>query len=319
VNTETIAGRDAIAAAVQQLLAGNVVAVPTETVYGLAADALNPHAVLKIFETKERPKLNPLIVHLPSTTWLERVAVVPQERLVRQLVERFWPGPLTLVLPRQAMVPDVVTAGLDTVAIRMSAHPLLTDILHAFGQPVAAPSANRSGRISPTTAAHVQEELGSRIPLIVDGGATEHGIESTIVAVRNSRIELLRRGPVTAEQLRDFAEVIESQTTTIEAPGQLPSHYAPNAQLLLVDELQSFTPAAGQRVGGLSFAAVDAPQFAELRTLSSRGDAREAAANLFRCLRELDSAAVDLIVAEQLPEEGLGAAINDRLRRAAAR
>ena len=184
----------AIAHAVALLREGKVVALPTETVYGLAADALSAEAVVKIFETKERPRFDPLIVHLPELEWLERLAVVEDgaRALIENLIVSFWPGPLTIVLPRSELVPSIVTAGLETIALRMSAHPLFAEVVRTFGRPLAAPSANRFGRISPTAAADVAEELSGRIPLIVDGGATEHGIESTVVAVRDGVIAVLR-------------------------------------------------------------------------------------------------------------------------------
>jgi L-threonylcarbamoyladenylate synthase len=239
--------------------------------------------------------------------------------VVQALIDRFWPGPLTLVLPRQQVVPDVVTAGLETVAVRWSAHPLFREIITAFGSPLAAPSANRFGRISPTAADHVQAELEGRIPLIVDGGATTHGLESTVVAVRNGGIEILRHGPVTAEELAEFAEVrIVSGGARLEAPGQLPSHYAPRTRLTLVPDLTTYCPPPDQRVGALRWREAGAAGFTVTRTLSHAGDLHEAAANLFRYLRELDAAELDLIVAEMVPQSGLGHAILDRLRRAAA-
>ena len=185
--------------AVELLRKGEPVALPTETVYGLAADALNPIAVAKIFEAKARPHFDPLIVHLPDRDWLDRVAAVrdDEQQLIGKLADGFWPGPFTIVLPKRELIPDIVTAGLDTVAVRISSHPVFAQIIEAFGRPVAAPSANRFGRVSPTTAQHVRDELDGRIPLIVDAGPTAHGIESTIVAVRDGKIQILRRGPVT--------------------------------------------------------------------------------------------------------------------------
>ncbi len=300
---------EAIARAVKLLREGAAVALPTETVYGLAADALKEEAVLKIFAAKDRPRFDPLIVHLPDSDWIGRVAVVEDSarEILDRLRARFWPGPLTFVLPRRTLVPDLVTSGLDTVAIRISSHPVFGEVIRGFGGPLAAPSANRFGRISPTAADHVREELDGLIPLILDAGTTTHGLESTIVALRNGRIEVLRRGPITKEQLAEFGEVfVVPSGPRPEAPGQLPSHYAPRTPLVLVDDLTSFVPPVGQKCG-----------FIQMRTLSERGDLAEAAANLFRCLRELDHAGLDLIVAEKLPDEGLGAAINDRLRRAA--
>ncbi len=299
--------RVAVAAAVELLRAGEPVALPTETVYGLGADALKVHAALKIFEAKERPKFDPLIVHLPERGWLSRLTTSYDE-IVEKLMDAFWPGPLTFVLPRQAIVPDLVTAGLDTVAVRMSAHPILTEVLRDFGSPLAAPSANRFGRISPTAAAHVFDELDGRIPLIVDGGPTMHGLESTIVAVRGGVIEILREGPITSEALSAFAPVRKiAPGGKVQAPGQLPSHYAPRTPLIVTNDVCQHL-AEGRRVGLLTF-----------QHLSETRDLREAAANLFRCLREFDASGYDLIIAEAIPEDGLGAAIMDRLRRAAAR
>jgi len=308
--------------AVTLLRQGEIVALPTETVYGLAADALDPIAVAKIFEAKERPRFDPLIVHLPNRDWLDRVTQVPgnDRPVIQKLIDRFWPGPFTIVLPRKSIVPEIVTAGLDTVAVRISAHPIFSEIVGAFGRPLAAPSANRFGRVSPTTAQHVIDELDGRIPLIIDAGPTRHGIESTIIAVRNGRMELLRRGPITAEQLEAFGEVVLAQPgQRPEAPGQLPSHYAPSTPLVLADDLSSFTAPLNKRCGLLAWhPGADAAEFAEVRQLSCGQDLREAAANLFGYLRQLDQLNLDLIVAEKLPNEGLGAAINDRLGRAAS-
>jgi L-threonylcarbamoyladenylate synthase len=302
---------------------GEVVALPTETVYGLAADALNAEAVAKIFETKERPRFDPLIVHLPDHEWLEKVAELPaQDReLILKLIDCFWPGPFTLVLPRRSIVPEIVTAGLDTVAVRISAHPVFSEIIRAFGSPLAAPSANRFGRISPTAAQHVMDELDGRIPLIVDAGPTTHGVESTIIGFHNGRIEILRRGPITQEELSIFGKVdVISFAKKISAPGQLPSHYAPKTPLRLIENAKSFSAVPHQRVGLLAWNPIESEKrFVAVRRLSEQGDLPEAAANLFRYLRELDTLGVDLIVAERVPEIGLGAAIMDRLRRAAHR
>lgn len=321
MKTEVV-GASECARAVALLREGEVVALPTETVYGLAANALNPIAVAKIFEAKERPRFDPLIVHLPERDWLEKVADIRGQdwQLIEKLSDAFWPGPFTLVLPKRDLVPEIVTAGLDTVAVRVSSHPVFGKVIRALGSPLAAPSANRFGRISPTAAAHVLEELDGRIALIVDGGPTQLGLESTIVAPRNGRIEVLRRGPVTESQLAEFGEVVVVESSqSPESPGQLPTHYAPKTPLILVDDAGSFSPAAGKRCGLLSWKSSALPRFAEVRPLSERQDLIEAAANLFRYLRDLDNLRLDLIVAEELPEEGLGAAINDRLRRAASK
>src|SRR5438128_8430314 len=221
---------------------GEIVALATETVYGLAADALDPIAVTKIFEAKGRPRFDPLIVHLPDHDWLEKIAALPapDRQLVFQLAKKFWPGPFTMVLPKREIVPEIVTAGLDTVAVRISAHPVFTEIVQAFGKPLAAPSANRFGRISPTVAKHVLDELDGHVPLIIDAGPTTHGIESTIVAVRAGKIDILRRGAITSEELSAFGEVgIATEHERISAPGQFPSHYAPKAPLRIVDDLNS--------------------------------------------------------------------------------
>ncbi|MFN2541220.1 MAG: L-threonylcarbamoyladenylate synthase [Chthoniobacterales bacterium] len=326
--------------ALKLLREGEVVALPTETVYGLAADALDPIAVAKIFEAKGRPRFDPLIVHLPENDWLEKVADVPAQdrQLILQLARELWPGPFTMVLPKREMVPDIVTAGLDTVAVRMSADLVFAEIIQALGKPLAAPSANRFGRISPTTAQHVLDELGTRIPLIIDAGPATHGIESTIVAVREGKIDILRRGPVTADELSRFAKIdVVTSAVKIVAPGQLPSHYAPKTPLQLIDDASTFTPKKEQRVALLAwktsmsggFPAADlvkrrpgelrSLQFVATHCLSEKQDLREAAANLFRYLRELDALNLDLIVAERVPPQGLGAAINDRLQRAAAK
>lgn len=308
------------AAAVELLRKGEVVALPTETVYGLAADALNPIAVAKIFEAKERPRFDPLIVHLPSRDWLEKIADVSarDRQLILKLADKFWPGPFTMVLRKREIVPEIVTAGLDTVAVRISAHPVFAETVRELDRPLAAPSANRFGRVSPTTAQHVLDELGGRVPLIIDGGPTEHGIESTIVALRDGKIDILRRGPITAEQLSEFAKIDRfTPARKFLAPGQFPSHYAPKTPLHLIDDAESYSPQKNQCVGLLAWNPIESEKrFAAVRCLSERHDLREAAANLFRYLRDLDALRLDLIVAERVPSQGLGAAILDRLERA---
>ena len=299
-----------IAEAVSLLAEGLPVALPTETVYGLAADALSSGACACIFEAKERPLSDPLIVHIPSLDWLSRIAA--PSPLALALAERFWPGPLTLVLPRQALVPDIVTAGQDTVAIRMSAHPVFQEVVQAFGRPVAAPSANRFGRISPTCAAHVASELDGRIAMILDGGPCTHGIESTIVHVLPDRLQILRPGPITEDDLRAFAPVFHGPSG-IAAPGGLKSHYAPLTKLVI----ERSPKPRGARNGLLSWSHTG-EGFFQAEFLSRSGDLREAAANLYGAMRRLDEAGLDLIIAEPLPESGIGAAIMERLRKAAA-
>jgi L-threonylcarbamoyladenylate synthase len=310
-------------AAVELLREGEIVALPTETVYGLAADALNPIAVAKIFEAKERPRFDPLIVHLPDRDWLEKVVDLPAQdrQLILELADTFWPGPFTMVLPKREIIPEIVTAGLDTVGVRVSVHPVFSEIIRALGKPLAAPSANRFGRISPTNAQHVLDDLKDQIPLIIDGGPTGHGIESTIVAICAGGIQTLRRGPITEEQLSEFGKVDNvAFSEKVSAPGQLPVHYAPKTPLRLIDDVNSFSPDKNQRVGLLAWNPIESKKnFAAVRCLSERQDVREAAANLFRYLRELDVPNIDLIVAERVPDQGLGAAIMDRLRRAAHR
>jgi L-threonylcarbamoyladenylate synthase len=279
---------------------------------------------VKIFEAKERPRFDPLIVHIPNREWLERIVDVPPEvqQQIGKVTEKFWPGPLTIVLPKREIVPDIVTAGLDSVAVRLSAHPVFAEIVAELDEPLAAPSANRFGRVSPTTAQHVLDELDGRIPLIVDAGSTEHGIESTILAVQDGKIAILRRGPITHEELSDVAGVVSATgTRRISVPGQLPSHYAPTTPLRLIDNAEDFFPQKDQRVGLLAWesnggSATIRERFAAVRNLSKRQDLREAAAKLFRYLRELDALGLDLIVAERVPVDGLGAAILDRLARA---
>jgi L-threonylcarbamoyladenylate synthase len=319
VNTRILAGAAGVEEAAQLLAAGQIVALPTETVYGLAANPLDPGAAARVFEAKERPFFDPLIVHLPSLDWLDRLTTAAGDPLVQALIQRFWPGPLTLVLPRRPVVPDIVTAGLPTVAVRMSAHPLFRAVLDHFGNPVAAPSANRFGRISPTAADHVLEELGGRIPLILDGGPCAVGLESTVVAPCDGSLRLLRAGPITAEDLAGFAPILPPGAA-IASPGQMPSHYAPRTSLrLLADAAEADAWKGPGRSGLLAWSRTDRPpQFAAMEVLSPRNDPREAATRLFAAMRRLDALGLDLILAEPPPPAGLGAAILDRLRKASA-
>lgn len=310
MKTRILKPGDGIPEAVALLREGLPVALPTETVYGLAADALSPGACARIFEAKERPLSDPLIVHLPEKDWLARVAV--PSTLALALAETFWPGPLTLVLPRQPVVPDIVTAGQETVALRMSAHPVFQEVVQTFGSPLAAPSANRFGRISPTCAAHVLSELDERIALIVDGGPCAHGIESTIVHVVEDRLQILRPGPITEDELREFAPVFHGPAG-VAAPGGLKSHYAPRTRLVIEEDPKP----RGPRNGLLSWSK-SGEDFFQTEFLSCSGDLREAAANLYGAMRHLDESGLDLIIAEALPETGIGAAIMERLRKAAA-
>ncbi|GAA5135911.1 L-threonylcarbamoyladenylate synthase [Prosthecobacter algae] len=326
----------AVEEAVRLLQAGDVVALPTETVYGLAADALNPQAVAKIFEVKERPTFDPLIVHLADIKMLDLVADIPEEvkKTVARLIERYWPGPLTLLLPKKACVPDLVTAGLPTVAVRISSHPIFKRVASALNKPIAAPSANRFGAISPTSASAVLAELGGRIPLIVDGGACLHGLESTIIKVTpatpKNLITIVRPGPVTPEDLKLYGR-LERMTRTVvdgasEAPGQLASHYAPRTPLRLLSKPSDFTPEEGKRYALMSYRGeekdgyLDLADFEQVMVLSpGNGKLPEAAVRFFYVLRELDKLGVDEIIAEPMLEHGMGVAMMDKLRRASVR
>lgn len=328
--------QDALREACALLQQGEVVALPTETVYGLAADAFNPTAVAKVFAVKERPSFDPLIVHIAARGDLKRVAEVPAEiaDTVEKLVSTFWPGPLTLILPRHPDVPELVTSGLPTVAVRQSAHPVFRAINKALGRPIAAPSANRFGSISPTSASAVIKELGGRIPLVVDAGACAEGVESTIISIepregKKPLFRLHRAGPVTKEQLQEFGKVEKVREPVGEppqAPGQLASHYAPRTPLILLEKPEDFVPEEGKRYGLLSYTGDDDGAYVTLHdwevveALSpGSGKLAEAAIRLFFVMRQLDEAGLDGIVAEPVSETGLGVAIMDRLRRAAAK
>jgi L-threonylcarbamoyladenylate synthase len=327
--------KDAVREACALLRSGEIVALPTETVYGLAADALNPAAVAKVFAAKERPSFDPLIVHIASRGDLKTVAIVPEDiaEIVNKLTAAFWPGPLTLILPKHPDVPDLVTSGLPTVAVRQSAHPVFRAINKELGKPIAAPSANRFGRISPTSASAVMKELGGRIPLIVDAGACSEGVESTIISIeprdgKKPLFHLHRAGPITKEQLQDFGKVEkvrEKPGDLPQAPGQTPSHYAPLTPLVLLDKPEDFKPEPGKKYGLLSYRGGDDNPYVTMHdweiveSLSpGSGKLAEAAIRLFFVMRLLDEAGLDAIIAEPVSETGLGVAIMDRLRRASA-
>ncbi|MCU0796196.1 MAG: L-threonylcarbamoyladenylate synthase [Akkermansiaceae bacterium] len=323
----------AVREAVALLAAGEIVALPTETVYGLGADALNPAAVARVFEAKERPAFDPLIVHIGSVKQLDEVAVIPAEieETVHKLISAFWPGPLTLVLPKTPQIPDLVTSGQPTVAVRQSANKVFRAIGKELGRPIAAPSANRFGRISPTSASAVLKELDGRIPLIVDAGACRDGLESTIVRIESGEkrpeIHILRPGPVTKKELQNFGRVVVEKKRLIdapEAPGQLASHYAPRTPLLMFDDPREFRAEPGKRYGLLSYKEdpkagyLGLHDWAVVEALSpGSGKLPEAAVRLFHVMRTLDEAGLDFIVAEPVSDVGLGQAIMDRLRRAA--
>src|SRR5712671_2453905 len=307
------AGAVAIARAAALLRAGRLVAFPTETVYGLGGDATNDHAVAAIFAAKARPRFNPLIVHVRDLAGAERLAVFNSP--ARRAAARFWPGPLTLVLPRQADggLSLLASAGLDTVAIRVPDHPVAQALLREADRPIAAPSANRSGRVSPTQGAHVAEDLGDDVELILDDGPTPVGLESTVLDVSGEVPALLRPGPVTFEALTNLLGPIALPGSGLpRSPGMLPSHYAPRLPV----RVAATEASPGEAL--LAFGP-DAPSgFAEVLWLSRSGDLAEAAANLFAMLRRLDRPSFSGIAVMPIPEHGLGRAINDRLRRAAA-
>lgn len=310
---------DALIDAVAALEAGQLVGMPTETVYGLAADATNGEAVARIYAAKGRPSFNPLIAHVADLEAAERL--VEFDPVSRRLAEAFWPGPLTLVLPKRADagVSDLATAGLDTLAVRMPSHPAAHALLKAFGRPVAAPSANRSGHVSATTAGHVASDLGAAVAIVLDAGPSDVGVESTILAATPTGLALLRAGGLARESIEAIAgmtleSVDPADPEAPTAPGQLASHYAPGAtvrldalEVLPGEALIAFGPTLPRH----------AEQAAAVINLSPRGDLIEAAARLFSALRELDGKAATIAVAP-IPAKGLGEAIVDRLRRAAA-
>jgi L-threonylcarbamoyladenylate synthase len=300
----------AIADAAAHLRSGNIVAVPTETVYGLAADASNTVAVAKIYAAKGRPDFNPLIVHVPDIETAETIAEF--DKVAALLADRFWPGPLTLVLPmnKRANIAAAVTAGLPSIALRCPAHPVMRSLLLASGLVVAAPSANRSGGISPTTAEHVASSLGEAVPLIIDAGACRAGLESTIVAVRSDGWQILRPGPITAAQIEDVIGTpqLSHSTQGIEAPGQLASHYAPTKPVRL--DASTATPDEWH----IGFGAISGDE-----NLSASGNLAEAAANLFAALHRADASERLAIAIAPIASDDIGLAINDRLKRAASR
>jgi L-threonylcarbamoyladenylate synthase len=304
---------------------GGLVAFATETVYGLGANAFDVNAVAQVFEVKNRPRFDPLIVHVNDPTWLERLATdVPEE--ARQLAESFWPGPLSLVLPKADVVPDLVTAGHSTVAVRIPDHPMALDLLQTAGLPIAAPSANPFGCLSPTCAEHVAEQLGNRIDYILEGGNCQVGIESTVLKVGNGEPVLLRPGGLPVADIEavigpvTIATDSEQQMSNAQlSPGRLLKHYAPQTKLIIVPDFNNLTNLEGQSIGLLSFRPItETVSAAASEVLSQTGDLREAAADFFAALRRLDAMDLDLIAAEPFPETGLGQALNDRLQRAAS-
>ncbi len=315
----TLIGTD-ISAARHFLEAGHPIGIPTETVYGLAANALSPAAVARIFEVKNRPTFDPLIVHVPDAAAAQNYALHWPET-ARRLADAFWPGPLTLLLEKRDIVPDLVTSGLPRVGLRVPSHPLTLQLLQTLPFPLAAPSANPFGYISPTTAQHVFDQLQSLIPYILDGGPCRVGVESTIIGFEDGKTVVYRLGGLSMEQLEQAAGPLTlqlHQSSNPAAPGMLTTHYAPRKPLYLgpIDELKERFP---QLCAGLLTLCPLPQKSADILciSLSSEGDLNEAAQHLFAAMRLLDQSDVDAIFAEPMPETGLGRAINDRLKRAA--
>lgn len=313
-------GKD-IQKAVAFLERDELVAIPTETVYGLAANALNPIAVAKIFEAKERPTFDPLIVHTHALNEVENFVSDIHPALLK-LAQVFWPGPLTLLLPKKDIIPNLVTSGLDRVGVRIPNHSLTLELLSKLSFPLAAPSANPFGYISPTTAKHVDKQLGTKIPYILDGGACEVGLESTIVGEENGEIIVYRLGGLSIDDIeavvgKVFVQL--NQSSNPKAPGQLKSHYAPKKPVYIGNIMELQNTHTDKKIGAIIFGDdIKVSESTIVKNLSFSKNYQEAAVHLFSFLRELDETDVDVIITDLLPEQGLGLAINDRLRRAAA-
>jgi L-threonylcarbamoyladenylate synthase len=295
---------------------GGLVTFPTETVYGLGANAFDAIAVAKIFEVKRRPRFDPIIVHVADFKDVGRLCLKVDER-ARVLIKRFWPGPLTLVLPKSDIVPDIVTAGLETVAVRMPSHSVALELINEAKVPIAAPSANLFGCLSPTTAEHVAEQIRGEIDLIIDGGKCPIGLESTVLDL-TSKPTILRPGGLPLEEIEKVIGKVEISTLSKRprSPGQLPRHYSPRTPLKILKD-ENFNVQKGARAGLLAFKPQkDEMPFERIEFLSTSGNLREAAANFFSCLHRLDKAGLDIIYAEPVPEVGLERAIMDRLRKA---
>lgn len=316
----TTTGTD-ITFAADLLRQGKLVAIPTETVYGLAANALDAGAVTKIFIAKNRPQFNPLIVHCASAEQAFSYAQnIPEES--RELAEKYWPGPLTLILRKKDIIPDIVTAGHEWVGLRVPQHPITLKLLSTINFPLAAPSANPSGYVSPTTAEHVAEGLDGKIDYILNGGPCNVGVESTIVSFSTNPPTLLRHGGIPLEKIKTVIPQLQiSQQEQLGgpiSPGQLASHYAPSKKVYLGNVHELARKFSGRKIGSISLNTLlpDIPEEQQIR-LSESGSLEEAAQHIFAALRRLDALSFDLIIAELMPDEGLGRAINDRLRRAA--
>ncbi|MBL8808660.1 MAG: threonylcarbamoyl-AMP synthase [Planctomycetaceae bacterium] len=306
------------------LRSGGLVAIPTETVYGLAADATNPKAVAAIFAAKNRPTFDPLIVHLADISQVrEYVCAFPPA--AEQLASRYWPGPITLVLPRQSVIPDLVTSGLDGVGVRVPSHPMTLQLLRTCQCPLAAPSANPFGGISPTTASHVAAGLGHVVDYILDGGPCTVGVESTVVSFMQPQAVVLRPGGLSIEAISAVIGPVEravsdpaKDDSAQPSPGMLSRHYAPRIPMRLIERDEIAIPASGQRCGLLTWGTNCETGFDRVINVSEAGDLQSCAAGFFAALRDLDSSGLDCIIARKFPDSGLGVALNDRLRRASS-
>ncbi|MBC7525601.1 MAG: threonylcarbamoyl-AMP synthase [Flavobacterium sp.] len=302
------------------LICGNVVAIPTETVYGLAANAFDADAIAKIFEIKGRPLYNPLIVHIKSIEYLDIVAEnIPE--IAYELARKFWPGPLTLVLPKKEIIPNIVTSGKNTVGVRVPAHEVTLELLNQLDFPLAAPSANPFGYISPTTVAHVKNQLGTKVELILDGGSCKKGIESTIIGFENGKPILYRVGAISQEEIENIIgkiEVKNKASASPDAPGMLSKHYSPKTKFIISDDIKkSIYNYKNAKVGFLLFSNLDSNDFpTHYIRLSKNENLNEAAHNLYAAMHQLDSENLEFIIAERFPSVGIGVTLNDRLQRA---
>ncbi|MBK8944299.1 MAG: threonylcarbamoyl-AMP synthase [Ignavibacteriae bacterium] len=300
------------------LKSGGLVAFPTETVYGLGADGLNSLAVSKIFEVKQRPSFNPLILHVSSIKMLHEIAEFSSEK-ISKIIDKFWPGPLTLVLKKKDIVPYIVTSGLETVAVRMPNNKIALELIEKLGKPIAAPSANSFSKLSPTKAEHVVKQLGNKVDIILDGGNCEIGVESTIIEVNDDSQFLLRHGGIAKESIEEIIGKLDKPNSLAvfpNSPGQLKIHYAPNIPIYFYDD-ELIKNSSNKNIGAIFFHKIkNSERFKVSKILSKNSDLHEAAANLFSFLHELENLNLDLIVVEPIKNIGLGAAIMDRLTKA---
>lgn len=315
-----IKGKD-VKYAANCLKRGELVAFPTETVYGLGADAFNARAVAKVFEVKQRPKFDPLIVHISSIEQIEDLFLQPIDEKVYQLAEAFWPGPLTIVSSRSSIVPDIVSSGLSTVAVRMPSHPLAAELIRLAGTPVVAPSANCFGKLSPTQASHVEKQLEG-LAYLLDGGSTDFGVESTVVMISHKGVRILRPGAVTAEELKKHVKLLSEKTyiddSDLPAPGMLKSHYAPRKPLYIIDKPRELNYIESDGIIIASENDKDLYKVGKVISLSKNGNLYEIAVNLFAVLHQMeDDDDVDDVYIEAIEEEGIGKAVMDRIRKAA--